>query len=139
MSHKGRYYAVDATLWEGGAREAGKDPADMPVLVEQYVVVGDANDARRAAELWRFGPKAFKVYYDIRDPAEIERRADAELSLDQVVSGWPIGSDPAAHIKVIGDLFDSGATIVNIHAGQPDQARVLAFYGKNVLPHFRHH
>ncbi|MBV8093580.1 MAG: LLM class flavin-dependent oxidoreductase, partial [Acetobacteraceae bacterium] len=37
--------------WESGARDAGKDPADMPVLVEQYVVVGDKNDAAQAAEL----------------------------------------------------------------------------------------
>jgi G6PDH family F420-dependent oxidoreductase len=123
--------------WEAGARAAGKDPAEMPVLVEQYVVVGDSADAKRAAELWRFGPKAFKAYYDIRDPAEIERRADAEVPIDQVISGWPIGTDPAAHIKVIAELFDSGATIVNIHSGQPDQEKVLAFYGKSVLPHFR--
>jgi alkanesulfonate monooxygenase SsuD/methylene tetrahydromethanopterin reductase-like flavin-dependent oxidoreductase (luciferase family) len=26
---------------EDGARAAGKNPADMPVLVEQYFVVGD--------------------------------------------------------------------------------------------------
>lgn len=44
--------------WEDGARAAGKNPADMPVLVEQYVVVGDQNDAKQVAELWRFGPKA---------------------------------------------------------------------------------
>ncbi|MBV8091480.1 MAG: LLM class flavin-dependent oxidoreductase [Alphaproteobacteria bacterium] len=42
--------------WEAGARDAGKDPADMPVLVEQYVAVGDENEAAQAAELWRFTP-----------------------------------------------------------------------------------
>src|SRR6202012_3367297 len=27
--------------WQEGARVAGKNPADMPVLIEHYVVVGD--------------------------------------------------------------------------------------------------
>jgi F420-dependent hydroxymycolic acid dehydrogenase len=31
--------------WEGGARDAGRNPADMPVLVEQFVVVGDKDEA----------------------------------------------------------------------------------------------
>ena len=64
--------------WQDGAREAGKDPDQMPVLVEQFVVVGDREDAAEAAELWRFLPKAFKQYYNIPDPAEIERQANAD-------------------------------------------------------------
>src|SRR6201999_2121781 len=51
--------------WQAGAREAGKNPEEMPVLVEQYVVVGGEADARKAAELWRFGPKAFKSLYNV--------------------------------------------------------------------------
>jgi TAT-translocated FGD2 family F420-dependent dehydrogenase len=123
--------------WEAGAREAGKDPADMPVLVEHYVVVGDDATARQAAELWRFGPKAFKGYYDIPDPAEIQRRAEAEIPLEKVMAEWPIGFDPEPHLRAIRELFDSGAWIVNVHAGQPDQARVLDFYATQVLPRLR--
>ena len=120
--------------FEAGARAAGKDPAQLPVLVEQYVVVGDPQDAKKAAELWRFGPNAFKTYYNIRDPKEIQRRAESELPLEKVYADWPIGTDPNIHIKVINELFESGATIVNIHSGQPDQERVIEFYGKEVLP-----
>lgn len=43
------------------------------------------------------------------------------------------------HIKKIAELFDSGATIVNIHSGQPDQERVLEFYAAKVLPRVRQH
>src|SRR5438874_2198893 len=43
--------------WENAAREAGKDPTKMPVLVEQFVVVGDEQEAKKWAELWRFLPK----------------------------------------------------------------------------------
>ena len=55
--------------------------------------------------------------------------------------GWPIWGEtgPLARIllltwKVINELFASGATIVNIHCGQADQARMIDFYGREVLP-----
>jgi len=123
--------------WEAGAREAGKNIADMPVLIEQYAVVGDQSEAQAAAELWRFGPKAFKGYQDIPDPAVIQQRADSEIPIEKVLSSWAVGTDPAVHIKKVQELFDSGATIVNIHTGQADQKKLLDFYRSNVLPKFK--
>ena len=123
--------------WQDGASAAGKNPDAMPVLIEQYVVVGGDAEARKAAELWRFGPKAFKSLYNVRDPAEIQRQADAGTPLEQVTKEWPISSDPGPHIQKIHELQESGASIVNIHAGQPDQQRVVEFYATRVLPHLR--
>jgi TAT-translocated FGD2 family F420-dependent dehydrogenase len=120
-----------------GAKAAGKDPANLPVLVEQYVIVGDKREAETAAELWRFGPKAFKSYYNIRDPQEIQRRADSEIPLDQVYGDWPTSTDPAAHLKVVNELFESGVSIVNIHSGQSDQQKVIDFYGKEIVPQLK--
>jgi TAT-translocated FGD2 family F420-dependent dehydrogenase len=120
--------------FEAGARAAGKNPGQMPVLVEQYVIVGDQQDAKKAAELWRFGPNAFKTYYNIRDPKEIQRRAQSELPIEKVYSEWPIGTDANTHLKAINELFESGVTIANIHSGQVDQERVIEFYRKEVLP-----
>ena len=91
---------------------------------------------QRAAELWRFLPKGFKKYYNNPDPASIERRADAEVPLQQIIADWPVGTDPEIHIAAIKRLFDSGATIVNIHSGQQNQQKVIEFYGKSVLPKF---
>ena len=45
----------------------------MPVFIEQYVVVGGKQELDEAAELWRFGPKAWKPYFNIRDPQTIQR------------------------------------------------------------------
>ena len=123
--------------WQAGARAAGKNPAQMPVLIEQFVVVGDANDARQAAQLWRFIPKAFKKYYDNPSPTGIEQHADRQIPIDQILAEWPVSTDPAVHIDAIHQLFDSGATIVNIHSGQPDQHKVIALYGEHVLPNLR--
>lgn len=120
--------------WETGARDAGKDPANMPVLVEQYVVVGGDDDARQAAGKWRFGPEAFKSYYNIADPVRIQQRAETEIPLDRILQEWPVGIDPRVHVAKLQELFDSGATIVNVHAGQQDQRRVIEFYGRQVLP-----
>jgi F420-dependent hydroxymycolic acid dehydrogenase len=123
--------------FQKGASDAGKDLARMPVFIEQYVVVGGRNELNEAAELWRFGPKAWKPYFNIRDPKTIQDRAEAEVPLEKVTEGWPVGTDPELHVKVLADLFKSGATGVHIHSGQRDQGRVIDFYGKEVLPRLR--
>lgn len=120
--------------WENAAREAGKNPETMPVLVEQFVVVGDQSEAQRAAELWRFGPKAFKSLYNVPGPADIRQQADTTTPIEEVLKSWAISTDPEVHIRKVHELFDSGVSIVNIHSGQPDQARVIEFYGSKVLP-----
>jgi TAT-translocated FGD2 family F420-dependent dehydrogenase len=120
--------------WQKGARESGRDPSAMPVLVEQFVVVGDEDEAKQSAEMWRFIPKAFKKYHNNPDPVAIQRVAEGELPLEQVYGEWARGNDPAAHAEAIGKLFESGATIVNIHSGQRDQKKVIDFYGRSVLP-----
>ena len=106
----------------------------MPVLVEQFVVVGNQDDAKAAASLWEFIPKAFKSYFNVRDPQVIQQQAAEENPVDQVYSKWPVSTDPDVHVKVIVDLFNSGASIVNIHSGQADQLRVIDFYGSQVIP-----
>ena len=124
--------------WEEGAKAAGKNPADMPVMIEQFVVVGDEAAAKPAAEQWRFTQKAWKGLFDIESPVEIQQKADAGTPLDQVMTSWAIGTDPAVHIRKARELFDSGVSIVNVHSGQADQAKVVEFYASHVLPSFRH-
>jgi TAT-translocated FGD2 family F420-dependent dehydrogenase len=123
--------------FEAGAKAAGKDPAQMPVLVEQYVVVGSQQDAQQAGEKWRFGPKAFTKYYNVRDPQEIQNEAEKEVPISEVIGDWAVGTDPAIHVKKVQELFASGAWIVNVHSGQEDQRKVIDFYGKEVLPKVR--
>ncbi len=125
--------------WLAGARAAGKDPATMPVLVEQYVVAGDTTEAARAAELWRFGPKAFKTLYNVTDPADIQHKAAQETPIEMVLDGWAVGTNPEVHIAKLEELFASGVTIVNVHSGQADQRKVIDFYSQRVLPGVRRH
>jgi hypothetical protein len=104
------------------------------VLIEQFVVVGERSDAERAAELWRFIPKGFKTYYNMADPVRIQQQAEAQVPIEQILKEWPMGIDPRVHVAKVRELFDSGASIVNIHSGQADQQRVIEFYGREVLP-----
>jgi F420-dependent hydroxymycolic acid dehydrogenase len=120
--------------FQKGATDVGKDPARMPVFIEQYVVVGGKQEMTEAAQLWRFGPKAWKPYFNIRDPKTIQERAQAEIPLEKVTEGWPVSTDPEVHVKALTELFESGASGVHIHSGQHDQKRVIDFYGKEVLP-----
>jgi coenzyme F420-dependent glucose-6-phosphate dehydrogenase len=125
------------TEFESGAKAAGKDASKMPVFLEQMVVVGDKKDAEQAAELWRFLPKAWKPYFNVRDPQEIQNLAEKQLPLEQVYADWVISTDPDQHVKKLQEAFAGGATEVHIHSGQPDQRRVIEFYGKEVLPRLR--
>ena len=117
-----------------GARDAGKNPDTMPKLVETFVVVGNKADAEQAAELWRFTVDPWsKLVYE-PDPARIQQLAEQWWTLPQVYGRWPVSTDPAVHIKAVRALLAMGATPY-IHSGQPDQRRVIDFYGRHVLPH----
>jgi hypothetical protein len=63
--------------FEAPARSAGTP--SVPVLVEQYAVVGDENDAKVAAQRWCFGPKAFKTYFNVRNSKKILRLANSKI------------------------------------------------------------
>jgi hypothetical protein len=48
-----------------------------------------------------------------------------------------VSTDPSVHVDTINALFDNGATIVNVHSGQPNQEKVIEFYANNVFPGLR--
>ncbi len=120
-----------------GAMDAGKNPAAMPILVESFVHVGDEAEARQVAEFWRFTPKSWDSYVNVPDPVQIRQRADSEVMIDEVIKNWTIGTDPQKHVEGINKLFSMGATQVYIHSAQPDQQKVIDFYGSQVLPKLR--
>lgn len=128
--------ALDPTLREAfraGAREAGEDPAAMQVLVEHYAVVGGRAEAEEGARLWRFGAIAGELL-DEPDPRAVRRRAEAEAPLEDVYRPWTVSADPEVHAGAIRGLVAGGVTQVFLHAPQHDQARVIEFYGRQVLP-----
>jgi G6PDH family F420-dependent oxidoreductase len=106
------------------------------ILVEQYVFVGDRAAAYKAAPIWQFAPVEGRIRA-MDDPREIQTFAEAEVSLDQVVEPWLVSEDPRAHVDQINRLVEAGATQVAVHSVQPDQDRLIDFYGQHVLPALR--
>lgn len=121
------------SAFEEGARAGGKDPRSMSIVVEHFVIVGDKAEADRWTPLWRFVPKT-KPLTQVPDPIEIQRRAEQEVPLEQVYSGWPVSPDPQVHAQALQKLIDNGATYIFVHSPQGDQRRVVEFYGHEVLP-----
>ena len=116
-----------------GVAARGGDASDAEVLVEQYVFVGTEAEAYAAAPLWQFA-SAEHLVRDMDDPRDIQRAAEQNATLDEVVAPWLVSVDPAEHIEHLQKLFAAGATHVAIHSVQPDQQRLIKLYGSEVLP-----
>lgn len=124
-----------ANAFRSGAESAGKDARRIPILVELYVVVGDTDQALEAARLWQFGP-VMNELIAVSDPRVIQRRVEEISSPERTIRPWVVSPDPAVHIERINRLFAAGATQVYIHSPQRDQAKVIDFYRREVLPSF---
>jgi TAT-translocated FGD2 family F420-dependent dehydrogenase len=122
--------------FEDGAREAGKDPAALERIVELWCVVGGRDEALAAAPLWQFLP-VFSDVVDIAGPHEVQRIAEERSSPERTVDGWLVSPDPAVHVEAVRQLARRGATQVFVHSPQPDQRRVIEFYGREVIPALR--
>jgi alkanesulfonate monooxygenase SsuD/methylene tetrahydromethanopterin reductase-like flavin-dependent oxidoreductase (luciferase family) len=68
------------------------------------------------------------------DPRNVQRRAEQDVPLEQAHRGWLVSEDPHAHAQSLQNLIDRGVTHIFVHSPQPDQDRVVRFYGEQVLP-----
>jgi TAT-translocated FGD2 family F420-dependent dehydrogenase len=111
-----------------GAQAAGRDAASLGKRAELFAVVGDHDQAARAASLWRFTAGAV----DQPDPVEIQRAAESN-PIDKVLDNWAVGTDPAAHINAVQKVLDAGA-VPFLHFAQDDPITAINFYRTHVLP-----
>jgi coenzyme F420-dependent glucose-6-phosphate dehydrogenase len=126
------------TAWENGARDAGRDPRKLSIVVEHWAVVGDQREAKRMAEKWRFVAKAWeKGYFDNISPMAIQQSAEKEIPLENVIEKWPVSTKAEIHINAIEQLIDLGATHIVVHGGSSNQKKVIDFFGRKVLPEIR--
>ncbi|MFL5731826.1 MAG: TIGR03557 family F420-dependent LLM class oxidoreductase [Chloroflexia bacterium] len=120
--------------FEEGARAAGKDPATMPIVAEAWAIVGNEDEARKYAPLWRFSPDASKDFTNNPDPRDIQRQAERDIPLEKVYEKWVVSPDPKAHIEAIQKYIAAGITTIFLHSPQEDQQAVIDFFSKRVLP-----
>jgi coenzyme F420-dependent glucose-6-phosphate dehydrogenase len=120
-----------------GARAAGRDPADIALMIEMKVSFDtDIDRARDDTRNWSALALAPEEKTGVEDPMEMERLADA-LPVDRAASRWIVSSDPDEHVERIRPYLDLGFTELIFHAPGSDQRRFLELYSHEVLPRLR--
>ena len=120
-----------------GAAKAGRDLADLDLLIEMKVSFDD--DARRAEDDCRFwGALALspEEKTGVEDPVEMQRLADA-LPVERAASRFLVSCDPDEHVEGIRRYLDLGFTHLVFHAPGPDQERFLRLYGEHIIPRLK--
>jgi coenzyme F420-dependent glucose-6-phosphate dehydrogenase len=121
-----------------GATEAGKDPDQMPRMIEIAVDFNhneqQAIEARKKYWAGTFVPALFteRIY----TPALSEQNGNA-VGADTIRETVCISSDPEAHIKIARHYMELGFDHLIFHSAGPDQRAFLEAYGRHVLPRLR--
>ncbi len=124
--------------FEAGAREAGKDPATMPRLIELNVAYTDDEESALQCmrEYWAgtFVPALFdqKIY-----TPQMSAQNGEVVGDDIMKSKMCVSSDPSEHVAYIQKHIDLGFTHFFFHCAGPDQKGFLRDYGRDVLPRVR--
>ncbi|HLH25371.1 MAG TPA: TIGR03557 family F420-dependent LLM class oxidoreductase [Chloroflexota bacterium] len=124
--------------FEAGAREAGKDPARMPRLIELNVAYTDdeASAVQAQQKYWAgaFVPALFaqKIY----TPAMSAKNGKV-VGADTLKQMMCISPDPEQHRRFAQQYVELGFTHLFFHSAGPDQRAFLERYGRDVLPRLR--
>jgi G6PDH family F420-dependent oxidoreductase len=120
--------------FEKGAREAGKDPATMPKIIQIKVSFAkteqEAVDA--AMKEWPNGGMSFPKG-DIRNPEDFEAMAKL-VRPENYKNRVLMTPDLDQHIKLIQHWIDLGFNEIYIHNVARTQAEFIDAYGKDVIP-----
>ncbi len=124
--------------FENAARQSGKNPAQMPKLIE--LNVDFTNDVETAIQYQKkywagtFVPALFdqKIY----TPKMSAENGEA-VGSDTIKKAGCISANPDDHIKFIQQYIDLGFTHLIFHSSLPDQRAFLEAYGREVLPRLR--
>ncbi len=123
--------------FEKGAREAGKDPATMPRIMQLHVSWAESHEAavEQAVREWPNGGMNFPKA-DIRNPEDFE--AMAKLVRPEHYEGRvfmsPDLDEHAAHIQ---HFIDLGFGEVYVHNVGRNQQEFIEAYSRSVLPQLR--
>ncbi len=124
--------------FEAGAREAGKDPARMPRLIEIGVEYTDDTEGAIQAIKKYWGSTFIPALFDqkIYSPAMAEKNGEA-VGADTIRQKRCISPNVEDHVRFIQSYIDMGFTHLYFHSAHPDQRTFLERYGREVLPRLR--
>jgi coenzyme F420-dependent glucose-6-phosphate dehydrogenase len=121
---------------EEGARDAGKDPAQVRKMIEVKVCYDhDRQFAYDACRWWAALALPAEQKEGVEDPLEMERLADENA--DQAYTRFIVSSDPQEIADEIRTYIDLGFEDLVLHAPGGDQRRFLDQFAEDVLPLLR--
>jgi len=123
--------------FEKGAREAGKDPATMPRIIQLHVSWAEtqAEAEQNALREWPNGGMPFPKG-DIRNPEDFEAMAKF-VQIENFKNRVLISPDLDEHRAHIQHFIDLGFTDVYVHNVGRNQEAFIAAYGREVVSKLR--
>ncbi len=120
--------------FEKGAREAGKDPATMPRIIQLHVSWAESQEAavEQAVREWPNGGMNFPKQ-DIRNPEDFEAMAKL-VRPENFVGRVFMSADLDEHRAHIQHFIDLGFTEVYVHNVGRNQEEFIRVYGQKVIP-----
>lgn len=120
--------------FDEGAREAGKDPATMPKVLQLHLSWADTDDQalRNAMVEWPNGGMKFPKG-DIRSPFELEQMARL-VRPEDFEGRMVISSDPDLHRAYIQKFVDLGFDRIYLHNVGRNQREWIDVFARDVLP-----
>ncbi len=120
--------------FEKGAKEAGKDPATMPRLIQLHLSWAQTMEeaTENAVKGWPNGGMNFPKG-DIRNPEDFEAMSKL-VRPENYKNRVLITPDLAEHTAHIQKYIDLGFTEVYIHNTGPNQEEFIKAFGKEVIP-----
>ena len=127
-------------LWDKfdeGAREAGKDPAGMPKLLQIHLSWAATDDEAmdNALREWPNGGMAFPKQ-DIKNPEDFAAMARL-VRPEHFVNRCEVSSDLAKQTENIQHYVDMGFDEIHLHNVGRNQAEFIEVFGREVLPNLR--
>ena len=120
--------------FEKGAREAGKDPASLPRILQLHLSWAESDEEamRNALREWPNGGMKFPKA-DIRSPHDFAQMAKL-VRPEDFQGRMLISADPDKHRKEIQKFIDMGFERVYLHNVGRNQSEWIRCFGREVLP-----
>jgi coenzyme F420-dependent glucose-6-phosphate dehydrogenase len=120
--------------FDEGAREAGRDPASLPRILQLHLswAPTDEEALQNALTEWPNGGMKFPKG-DIRSPHDFEQMAKL-VRPEDFEGRMVISSDPDVHRKSVQEFLDLGFDRIYLHNVGRNQAEWIDVFGEDVLP-----
>ncbi len=119
-----------------GARESGRDAADLDRMIEVKVSYDtDRDRAMEDTKIWAALALPAESKANVNDPREMERLAkEAEPYAHK---RWLVSNDPDEHLEQLRPYLELGFTHLVFHHPGDDQSRFIRLYAEQIIPRLR--